>query len=1066
MFEKSLVDLIRGLRNHKGSEAEYIQNAIKECRGEIRSQDMDLKATALLKLIYLEMFGYDMTWAAFNILEVMSSAKHLQKRVGYLAAVQSFRPDTEVLMLATNLLKKDLSSASIPTMMLPLITLPHIVTSSLALSIQSDLLPRLSHSQPGVRKKTIVTLYRLALVYPDTLRVAWPKVKERLLDDQENSSVIAATVNVVCELGWRRPQDFLSLAPRLFELLVEGGNNWMAIKIIKLFAVLTPLEPRLVKKLVRPLTNLIQTTSAMSLLYECINGIIQGGILTGNDGDVEQDEVAKLCIRKLREMIVVDGDPNLKYVALLAFNKIAANYPLMVSAQEDVILTCLDDPDLSIRLQALDLATEIVNGENLQAVVNRLLKQLSNEPSAEDLTQQPVDDEVTDMEQQLIPDKRSSEAPPLPPSYRRQVIDRILDMCAFGFYQNITDFEWYLEVLVSMVRMLPPDSQSVTWPVNDFDDSDAGQVASRIGGQLLDMAVRIKELRPETTKAAERLVLVSNHSVLFAATENGKGEILKAAAWIVGEYPSLLTTGYECMNSLIHESSRSLPHEALAVYVQAIAKTFAYMARKTASNWDVNQKMTFSLMLARIVDFVEKLASHPNLEVQERSVEYLELFRLASEAVSSSSDDSAPALLTTAIPSLFHEGELNPVASSAQRKVPAPSEIDLDQPINPNLSSILEQSQTDDARDPKMDEFEAFYHQREVTAPAVALGMTAVPVSHREEPEEFSYQSTPESPSTLARRKAERLARSKDDPFYIPPTDRRSGTSTPFHEILSRENGQHLDLDAIPIVSLQLDSTPSTVKTISSTTAKPPKKKRPVVKKFHIASDETIGGPDTSSDPASNTNTARTAAPSRPNHSLLTINSSNLLHSVSLIDDPTRTTDRSTSSNHHQSSNSTPNYISNNNNNNNHSYALDPADLARHEAEEAEMAAAVRQVERLRLEMQRNAEKVEVVGDGGEAVVVKKRRKVRKVKKVPRETGGDDDGNAEDVNGEEGGGKGEGGEIGESEVGTEAGVVADVVKKRRKKKELVQRETKEYDLKDRQVDGGTSSAPVEGEACT
>lgn len=66
----------------------------------------DKRATALLKLIYLEMFGYDMSWAAFNVLEVMSSAKYLQKRVGYLGAVQSFRPDTEVLMLATNMLKK------------------------------------------------------------------------------------------------------------------------------------------------------------------------------------------------------------------------------------------------------------------------------------------------------------------------------------------------------------------------------------------------------------------------------------------------------------------------------------------------------------------------------------------------------------------------------------------------------------------------------------------------------------------------------------------------------------------------------------------------------------------------------------------------------------------------------------------------------------------------------------------------------------------------------------------------------------------------------------------------
>ena len=47
-----------------------------------------------------------MSWASFHVLEVMSSAKYLHKRVGYLGAVQSFRPDTEVLMLATNLLKK------------------------------------------------------------------------------------------------------------------------------------------------------------------------------------------------------------------------------------------------------------------------------------------------------------------------------------------------------------------------------------------------------------------------------------------------------------------------------------------------------------------------------------------------------------------------------------------------------------------------------------------------------------------------------------------------------------------------------------------------------------------------------------------------------------------------------------------------------------------------------------------------------------------------------------------------------------------------------------------------
>ncbi len=42
-FEKSLYDLIQGLRNHKGTEKEYIQKSLKECRVEVRSQDMGKK---------------------------------------------------------------------------------------------------------------------------------------------------------------------------------------------------------------------------------------------------------------------------------------------------------------------------------------------------------------------------------------------------------------------------------------------------------------------------------------------------------------------------------------------------------------------------------------------------------------------------------------------------------------------------------------------------------------------------------------------------------------------------------------------------------------------------------------------------------------------------------------------------------------------------------------------------------------------------------------------------------------------------------------------------------------
>lgn len=52
------------------------------------------------------MMGYDMSWASFHVVEVMSSPKFLYKGIGYLGAVQSFNQETDVLMLTTNLIKK------------------------------------------------------------------------------------------------------------------------------------------------------------------------------------------------------------------------------------------------------------------------------------------------------------------------------------------------------------------------------------------------------------------------------------------------------------------------------------------------------------------------------------------------------------------------------------------------------------------------------------------------------------------------------------------------------------------------------------------------------------------------------------------------------------------------------------------------------------------------------------------------------------------------------------------------------------------------------------------------
>ncbi|KAK3048134.1 AP-3 complex subunit delta [Extremus antarcticus] len=943
MFEKDIAQLIRGLRAHKGNEREYIQEALKECRKEVKGQDMDQKAAALLKLVYLEMFGHDMSWASFNVLEVMSSQKYLQKRVGYLAAVQSFRPDTEVLMLAENLLKKDLKSADKATMTLPLTTIPHVINPSMANSLLIDLLPRLAHSDPRIRKKTIVTLYRLALVYPETLRPAWPKIKDRLLDDNEDPSVTAAIINVICELGWRRPQDFLPLAPRLFELLTIGGNNWMAIKIIKLFSILIPLEPRLVKKLVPPLTTLIKTTPAMSLLYECINGIIQGGIMETAEGSSESDDIARLCVKKLRAMLVVEGDPNLRYVALLAFAKITTSHADLVSQHQDVILECIDDADISIRTRALDLVVGMVNANNIQTVVERLLRQLrtSGKATASD---EPVNDRG--IHDGIIPmadedeheamttirpkEPKSTQAPPLPDDYRVSVIERILDMCSKDTYASMNDFEWYIGVLLELVKQCP----------TIMSTSNPGNA---IGLELLNVAVRVKAVRLEATTAAQSLLMLDSRLQLFPASTSGGHGVLASAAFIAGEYADMLTDPDAILTSLLHSSSSALPPDVLASYLQTIPKIFVRLAGDQLATWDSSRQSYVILLTARIVHFLEPLTLHPNLEVQERAVEYLDLMRLASEAASNhqtGTESDVPLLLSQAIPTLFSGSELNPVAQAAIRKVPQPEELDIDTPINGDLNMILSQADYDTDYADDDNEVYRMYHEKPTAALAKSQRTAAELLEPRDNSRASSYQDASSGELDLEaveRKKIERRERYKDDPYYI-DSDRLSGTSTPMHNILRSANGEELDVDAIPVMELNLDSRDTASDPERARIAKPARKPK---RQFEIAADETLGADEP---PASLPNQASKLSLARGKKSLLEVDSSGL-SALSLAE--------STDSR-------------------NGGTALD---YERRRAEEEEMAKAMKEVERLRLEMQRAQERIQPQDADEDGTVVRRKKK-------------------------------------------------------------------------------------------
>ncbi|XP_035277528.1 AP-3 complex subunit delta-1 isoform X2 [Anguilla anguilla] len=686
IFDKNLQDLVRGIRNHKEDEAKYISTCIDEIKQELKQENIAVKANAVCKLTYLQMLGYDVSWAAFNIVEVMSSSKFTYKRIGYLAASQCFHEGTDVIMLTTNQIRKDLSSPSQYDTGVALTGLSCFVTPDLARDLANDIMTLMSHTKPYIRKKAVLIMYKVFLKYPESLRPAFPRLKEKLEDP--DPGVQSAAVNVICELARRNPKNYLSLAPLFFKLMTSSTNNWVLIKIIKLFGALTPLEPRLGKKLIEPLTNLIHSTSAMSLLYECVNTVI-AVLISLSSGMPNHSASIQLCVQKLR-ILIEDSDQNLKYLGLLAMSKILKTHPKSVQSHKDLILQCLDDKDESIRLRALDLLYGMVSKKNLMEIVKKLMLHVDK---AEGTT------------------------------YRDELLTKIIDICSQSNYQYITNFEWYISILVELTRL------------------EGTRHGHLIASQMLDVAIRVKAIRGFAV--AQMATLLDNAHLLTGNTQrNGICEVLYAAAWICGEFSEHLEDPMQTLEAMLRPRVAILPGHIQAVYVQNAAKLFAaVLCGQQGEPADAEAAQESSQLL---IDRLPLFVQSADLEVQERASCILQLVKYVQKLQQKGVE------VEEELTALF-AGELNPVAPKAQKKVPVPEGLDLDAWINEPPS----ESESEDEK-PRA-------------------------VFTEEEPRHTRTRHTEVDEKELARRREVRKQEQASNPFYIKasPTSQKGYQDAP-----------------------------------------------------------------------------------------------------------------------------------------------------------------------------------------------------------------------------------------------------------------------------------------------
>lgn len=378
----------------------------------------------------------------------------------------------------------------------------------MARDLTPEIYTLLSSSKVLVRKKAIGVILRVFEKYPDAARVCFKRLVENL--HVSDTQILSAAVGVFCELTSKDPRSYLPLAPEFYKILVDCKNNWVLIKVLKIFAKLAPLEPRLAKRVVEPICDHMRRTGAKSLVFECVRTVVT------SFGDY--DSAVRLAIAKVREFLV-DDDPNLKYLALQALLVAAPKHLWAVLENKEVVIKSLSDLDPNIKLESLRLIMAMVS-ESKVAEISRILLNYALKSD---------------------------------PEFCNEILGSILSTCCRNVYEVIIDFDWYVTTLGEMSRI--PHCRK----------------GDEIERQLIDIGMRVKDVRPELVRVARDLLI--DPSLLGNPF---LPRVLSAAAWVSGEYVEFSRNPLELMEALIQPRTNLLPPSIRAVYIQSAFKTLTF----------------------------------------------------------------------------------------------------------------------------------------------------------------------------------------------------------------------------------------------------------------------------------------------------------------------------------------------------------------------------------------------------------------------------------------------------------------------------------------------------------
>lgn len=571
-----LRDLIRQIRAARtAAEERAVVN--RECayiRGTFREEDSVWRCRNIAKLLYIHMLGYPAHFGQLECLKLTASPRFTDKRIGYLGAMLLLDERQDVHLLITNCLKNDLNSTTQFVVGLALCTLGAIASPEMARDLAGEVEKLMRSPNVYIKKKAALCAFRIIKRVPELMEIFLPVTRSLL--NEKNHGILITGVTLITEMC-EKSQDTLNHFKKIVPNLVRILKNLILAGYSPEHDVSGVSDPFLQVKILRLLRILGHNDpDASEAMNDILAQVATNTETSKNVGntilyetvlsimDIKSEGGLRVLAVNILGRFLLNSDKNIRYVALNTLLRTVQADISAVQRHRSTILECLKDPDVSIRRRAMELSFALINSQNIRAMSKELL---------------------------IFLEKADAD-------FKAQCSSRMVHVAE----RYATSIRWRLDTLLSVLIA----------------------AGNYVRDDVVSSTIQLILNSPPEEQAYIGLRLWDSLHNITNSFED-KQPLLQVAVWTIGEYGDLVLSGER-----IEDVAIPAEGELVELYQKLLWSTSVSTASKQytlVSLAKLSTRIHSKEEEARAKQIIEAFGTHLHIDLQQRGVEFSQLFR-------------------------------------------------------------------------------------------------------------------------------------------------------------------------------------------------------------------------------------------------------------------------------------------------------------------------------------------------------------------------------------------------------------------------------------------------------